>query len=260
MKKEFVVVALLVCVIGFSGFPDGPANRVGLGFTGAPCEDGRVCQGCHAGLNYTQPISSITLTDQLTGEVTQSYKPGRAYIVRISIASTSLIGFTNPRYGMQMTAIDPDFEDVGTWSQPSFNAQISSADVTCGDQVRTYVEHTFASFGKNFSAVWEAPMCSQDTVTFFHIGNAVNGDGGTSGDRGGTGEFTIVPVDLTEHLELTDLDSVNGFYRAIDSITISNTIRDNADVILTASQAISLKPIFEIKVTSQLTIAIDTCN
>ena len=208
LRVVFFLVVLIFFVIVLVSYQDGPANRSGSGFTGAPGEDGRVCENCHLSGFYSLPQTILTLEDALTGQIHQSYKPGREYIITLQVNSSSLGNGSNPRYGMQMTALDEDKMDIGRWSLPSNNAQISYAEVSNTTQMRAYVEHRFPSFTKTFSARWTAPLCTSDTLTFHHIGNAVNGDGEQSGDRGGKGDSTKIYPEIVDFLTFDQNDTL----------------------------------------------------
>ncbi|MFT4566232.1 MAG: hypothetical protein ACI9FN_001187, partial [Saprospiraceae bacterium] len=109
------------------------------------------------------------------------------------------------------------------------------------------------------SGRWKAPLCSTDTITFYHIGNAVNFDMGQSGDRGGNGDSTKFYPELAAYLYLDQLDTLDGTYYAKDSIWTSSNIRDTADVLLYSDEII-LRDSFEVESLSMFQILIDTCQ
>lgn len=238
---------------------DGPANRTGNGYTGAPGENGTVCASCHFFGSYSEPQTILTLTDAITGQLRQSYEPGREYIVSVRVNSNKIGSGSNPRYGMQMTSLDEDNMDIGLWSAPSNNAQISFAQVSNTTQMRAYVEHSLPSFTKIFSARWKAPLCSSDTVIFYHIGNAVNFDGGQSGDKGGNGDSSKFYPELDDVLSFNQRDGLQGVYYAQDSILTSSVIRDSAEVLF-YSDRITLRDSFEVENLSTFQIVTDTCK
>lgn len=256
-KTCLVVLVLLIFVMVFSGYPNGPASTVQSGYTGAPCElDGLVCQNCHlGGFEYGIPNSTISLRDTITGFVTQSYQPGRTYEVTVTI---SAFGF--PSYGMQATALDGNHEDVGMWSGPlTSNTQIADAIVTCGDGVRTYIEHRFASRSP-FQAHWTAPLCSTDPVTFYHIGNAVNGDGQQSGDSGGQKDSTIIYPELQDTISLIAGTDLSGLYRANDIIQLNGITGSGKSVFASANLAISVTKSLQVDQAGILIVDVDTCQ
>ncbi|MFT6807344.1 MAG: hypothetical protein ACJA01_000564 [Saprospiraceae bacterium] len=258
MKIVFSLILLLFGIILMS-YQNGPTNRTGNGYTGAPGEDGQVCADCHFLGFYSEPKTIISLADAITGKIEQSYRSGREYIVSLQVNSNKIGNGPNPRYGMQMTALDEDHMDSGLWAEPSNNAQISFTTVSGSPQVRAYLEHKSPSPSRIFSGRWKAPLCSTDTITFYHIGNAVNFDMGQSGDRGGNGDSTKFYPELAAYLYLDQLDTLDGTYYAKDSIWTSSNIRDTADVLLYSDEII-LRDSFEVESLSMFQILIDTCQ
>ena len=249
----------LLLGITLMSYENGPANRTGNGYTGAPGENGTVCANCHLFGAYSEPQTVLTLKDAITGVIQQSYKPGREYNVSLQVNSFKIGNGSNPRYGMQITALDESNMDIGLWSVPSNNAQISYAEVSNTTQLRAYLEHNMPSFTKTFSARWKAPLCSTDTITFYHIGNAVNFDGSQSGDRGGNGDSTKLFPDLETYLAFSQQDTLSGTYYAHDSISISSIIQDSVDVFL-FSDEITLRDSFEVESLSMFQVLTDTCQ
>jgi len=258
-----IQLSLAFLILSFAmvhmSYNDGPANRVGSGYTGAPGEEGTVCADCHLFGAFSEPQTELTLTDLFTGEVSESYQPGREYIVSLRVNSFKLGNGSNPRYGMQMTALDEGNMDIGQWSMPSTNAQISYAQVSNTTQLRAYLEHKLPSFTKTFTARWRAPLCSSDTITFYHIGNAVNFDQSQSGDKGGQGDSTKFYVEIENTLTFYNTDTLAGTYYATDSIRSSSIVTDSSEVYMYASE-ISLLDSFQVQNESILEVSIDTCQ
>ncbi|WP_320815662.1 choice-of-anchor V domain-containing protein [Flavobacterium sp.] len=149
----------------------GPAAN-GLGDrTGSPVSSS-TCTACHSGGSYS-PSISLNITDN-GGNAVTDYTPGQEY--NLSFQITSANG-TPAGYGMQATALLTNNAAAGTFTTPSLNAQIIPVSS------RSYFEHNARSVTPNFTSKWTAPSVGTGAVTFYFVGNAVNGNGGTSGDQ-----------------------------------------------------------------------------
>lgn len=139
--------------------------------TGGPVASG-TCATCHGGGSYS-PSISLNITDN-GGNAVTDYIPGQEY--NLSFQITSATG-TPGGYGMQATALLANNAAAGTFSTPSSNAQITPLNG------RSYFEHNVRSASATFTSKWTAPASGTGAVTFYFVGNAVNGNGGTSGDQ-----------------------------------------------------------------------------
>jgi hypothetical protein len=147
----------------------GPAAN-GLGdLTGSPVSGG-TCTNCHSGGSYS-PSITLSITDNLSNPVT-NYVAGVEYNLSFTITNSS---GTPAGYGMQATALFANNTAAGTFSTPSSNAQIIPVSG------RSYFEHNVRSTTSTFTSKWTAPSAGNGAVTFYFVGNAVNGSG-TSGD------------------------------------------------------------------------------
>lgn len=148
----------------------GPAAN-GLGDrTGSPISSG-TCSACHSGGAYS-PSITLNITDNLGNPVT-SYIPGAEYNLTFTVNNSS---GTPGGYGMQATALLASNAAAGTFSTPSSNAQIIPVSG------RSYFEHNIRSTSPTFTSKWTAPVAGNGPITFYFIGNSVNGTGGTGGD------------------------------------------------------------------------------
>ncbi len=203
----------------FLGYSGGPAAVQQSGFCGAPCESGLTCGGCHRGSSiFGNTSEDFILLDPMTGDTVVQYLPGYTYKAYVRVISPGQA----PRYGFQATALGCNNQSTGLWSNPGRDTQISTANVDC-ETGRVYIEHTVASFVDTFSAYWTAPLDHCEVVTFYFVGNAVNGDGATTGDRGGFGaskSFLPHPDDGLLCLN----DSINTHYLGYSIIINKGTV------------------------------------
>jgi hypothetical protein len=163
--------------------------------TGSPISSGSTCAQCHGGAAFS-PAIALTITDNGGGTVT-NYTPGEEYNLSFTITNTN---GTPVGYGMQATALQSGNTAAGTFSTPSANAQISSFSS------RSYFEHITMSTSPTFTSKWTAPATNSGAVTFYFTGNAVNGNGSTSGDAPSPAASLV----LNETLSTTDFDFQNN--------------------------------------------------
>ena len=172
MIKNYKRIILLLCVVLMGGLSmytsSGPASPGGNAVTGAPFNGG-TCNNCHGGGSF-----STTITMQLidgSNNVVTTYTPGTAYTLRLTKGGSS------PRLGFQATAaFQGSNTNINGWGAMPANVH----NVVLGG--RNYVEHTTQLNLSVVNIPWTAPA-STTTVVFYAALNAVNNDGGTSGDQ-----------------------------------------------------------------------------
>jgi hypothetical protein len=186
----------------------GPANAGNGGRTGAPGDFG-LCSDCHGGGSFAQPNITLTVTDAGGGTIT-SYVPGTQYNVSFLVSAAS----GSPRFGMQATSLKSTNVSAGVFSLPSSNARISPSGS------RTYFEQSATSTSGTFTGKWTAPAAGSGPVTFYYIGNVVNGTGNTAGDNPTAGKS----LTLTEGLSVDNFDFKNSIK------ILQNPIKDNVSI------------------------------
>lgn len=238
----------------------GRANIASDGNTGAPCEDGLVCGDCHLGGTFGPTTEEFKLIDPISGIEVNRYQPDKLYNVEVTVLTAIPGGASS--YGFQATALDTDNNDVGSWLNPSNAVQISSADIQCdGEQssLRTYVEHVAAVPLNTFNVDWKAPSCDIGDISFYYIGNAVNRDGSTSGDVGGTGSSRTYSSSAEEVITIDESISSDTSLLANAYINISSMISNNSNVVLSASDSVNFFPNLEVSSGSTLCIIQNSC-
>lgn len=197
---------LLLCgatsVWAFSTGP--PASRTAAPAFGIyPVETS--CTGCHSG-TANDPAGKVELLD-----VPFRYNPGQTYPlrVRLSYSLADTTGILNPKWGFELTAINPaDGKGVGTFVTPNPGASplypdsvkiITASSGTFATSGRQYIEQTSFSTRTDlpspveWTVNWTAPLTTPGPVNFYVSGNSANGTGSTSGDHIFTGsEITDV--------------------------------------------------------------------
>ena len=169
LRPLSLTLAALTAALYLSSYSTGPAARntdatsSGLG--------GQACGGCHRGGSFgTQ--TSLTLLDA-EGLPQEAYVPGQTYTLRIDIATDAAPG----GYGFQVLAIDGANAQAGSYGAAPADTRTSQLEG------RTYFEHRRRLSGGAHEIEWTAPAAGTGPVTVYGVGNAVDGNGGTSGDE-----------------------------------------------------------------------------
>lgn len=184
-KRTLVFLLLIGGSLVFINANTGPADRFGVGYTGAPFDNnGSFCSDCHGGGAFT-PIVTVQLLSGST-PVT-SFVPGNNYTVRVTVSSSTGVTF-GTRYGFQIMAVDPDEFDIDNWG--TLPGTMHSTFV--GN--RTYIEHSSPLFSGIINIPWTAPTSGD--VTFYAAGNVVNNDVTPSNDNPTTTSVTFQPNPL----------------------------------------------------------------
>ena len=194
MKKTTYIFAILIsAIILFSSHAGGYAAAEGQGLTGAPGDtklvngDAVTCQSCHNSGSFNPSTTLELLNEAGTAAVTK-YEPTKIYTIRVTInaAAGAPVG-----YGFQMI----DIRKSDNVNSKGFVAtQATGIQLTTLNNGRVYAEHNARSTSKIFNVKWKAPASGTGIVTFYAVGNAVNGNGGTSGDNG----TASIKVDFAE--------------------------------------------------------------
>lgn len=195
MKRKLLVLPLTAVIgaLALSSYSTGPwqtasQNRTGSAGSGtANCSGG----GCH-GANSSNTTVTITVTNA-GGNVVTSYTPGATYTVNISGRNTSAL----TRFGLQSTVVlaAATSTQAGSFtaSSPLAVRTASTPDIVeQTSKITGTVSGGLATYSASYS--WTAPAAGAGTVRFLATLNAVNNDGGTSGDE----PAAATPLDLIE--------------------------------------------------------------
>lgn len=195
MKRKLLVLPLTAAIgaLALSSYSTGPWQNNSLNRTGSAGAGTANCSGggCH-GANSTNTTVTITVTDA-GGNAITSYTPGATYTVNISGRNTSAL----TRFGLQSTVVQAaaTSTQAGTFtaSSPLAVRTASTPDIVeQTSKITGTVSGGVASYAASYS--WTAPAAGAGTVRFLATLNAVNNDGGTSGDE----PAAATPLDLTE--------------------------------------------------------------
>lgn len=194
MKKIIYTFCVMAsALILFTSHSGGFAAVEGQGLTGAPGDtklsngDPKTCQFCHNGGSFN-PKATIDILDEAGVNTVTKYEAGKTYTIRVSVNAGA---GTPGGYGFQLIDIRKSNDANLKGFLPT---QANGIQLTPLGNGRVYAEHSMRSTSKTFDVKWKAPSPSVGTVTFYAVGNAVNGTGGSSGDNG----TAPVKVDLSD--------------------------------------------------------------
>jgi hypothetical protein len=184
MKKGLIFVVLLLSGIGtwalltshttgvLGVYSSGGRAAAGQDRTGGPLSGGSTCSACHGGGNFSPTIN--VLVKDAGGNVVTQYTAGQTYTIEYAVSSS-----TAPEFAFQSVALASGNANAGNFiSTSTSNSRISTLNG------RKYAEQQGASSTGIFTFEWDAPGNSgTGQVTFYSVGLAVNGNGGTSGDQ-----------------------------------------------------------------------------
>ncbi|MBP7808856.1 MAG: T9SS type A sorting domain-containing protein [Bacteroidia bacterium] len=190
MKKLILFILLGIVFTGTTAFIISSGGIVNQ--TGSPGEG--TCASCHAGGGGTTNVS-------ISGSpafVSNQYVPGQTYTININVTNNS---FTKFAFGAEI--LNPSNVNAGNMTTALSGVQI--VNVT-----RKNATHTTAKTGTGaalFQFVWVAPLSG--TATIYAAGNAVDGTGGTGGDRTGNSSLVLSP-DLSAGINEATVSGISG--------------------------------------------------
>jgi hypothetical protein len=153
-------------------YSSGPASS-NIDRTGGPLSGGQTCSSCHSGGSFGTTVTIIVKNSN--GVSVSTYIPGSSYTVEYQVSKAS---GTPAGFGMQSVALGSNQAQAGNFTVVlTPNSKISTLNS------RKYAEHSSISSSGFFSYTWVAPSSNIGNVTFYSVGMAVNGNGGTSGDQ-----------------------------------------------------------------------------
>lgn len=198
MKNCIALFGFLCVCSTFLSNSNGYAGSSGEGLTGAPGDiflsngNAKTCQFCHNTGSFNSAATLSIFDDTGVNAVTQ-YEAGKTYIIRLSVNAAN--GTPNG-YGFQMIDIrKSNNENIKGF----LTTQANGIKLSALPNGRVYAEHSAKSSSKIFDIKWKAPASSIGTVTFYAVGNAVNGNDNMSGDNG-TASVKIDFPSIVSHL------------------------------------------------------------
>jgi len=191
-------------------------------FTGAPGEDS--CIACHVGGSPNEGPGSVYFSS-----VPRNYRPGQQIQVTVTTEQEDAVTF-----GFQMTAIDSEGKEAGTFSIPdteSVEMRIRSGSVA--GKTRSYISHNVNGtipneFGrKSWTFTWTAPERRVGKIGFYVAGNAANSDGSNVGDSIYTNSGSSLAGTATANFDDDGASDISVF-RPSDGVWYSLSSKDSA--------------------------------
>jgi hypothetical protein len=229
-KVKIAIVITAAAVFAFA-FLSGERRSSSVGaassgpspsFTGAPGEDS--CIACHVG----GPANSGTGKVFITG-IPANYRPGQQVQVTVTTEQEDAV-----IYGFQLTAIDSQGNQAGTFSIPQqgpVELQIRGGSV--GGRTRSYISHNIngtipTQFGtRSWNFTWTAPSVRMGRISFYTAGNGANSDGSNVGDYIYTSSTSTLSGTATANFD-GDRASDISVFRPSDGVWHSLSSRNNS--------------------------------
>ena len=145
--------------------------------TGAPGEAN--CTACHSDF----PVNSGSGSVSIAG-LPPNYKPGQQVQITVTTAQFDAI-----IYGFQMTAVDSQGRQAGTFTVPGGSPpQMQILQGLVGSNTRSYIEHTVDGIiptqggSKSWTFTWTAPSTRVGKIGLYAAGNGADSSASPSGD------------------------------------------------------------------------------
>ena len=186
-KKSIILTGLLgLLFFALKSDIDGPAHHGHGDITGAPVGTAGHCQtsSCH-GPNNPLTIVQLQVLDTATMLPITTYNAWQTYLVTIKGDATAVTS-SLPGFGFQVSAVLGNHTLAGSYIIPAAAAHnihtFACGATTVVEQTNTLSPDTAGINKYSVQFYWTAPPAMSDSVKFFTLLNAVNGDGGKPGD------------------------------------------------------------------------------
>lgn len=200
LKKLFIIFLgiNLFCASYILKDATGRANA-----TGAPGETTCAGGGCHNGGSSATKGVTISATPSFSNG---DYYPDSIYTVSVTIGA---VGFS--KFGFGCEVLTTSNVNSGTLQLPGSGAKIISS-------TRKNVTHNTPKSGTNqaiFTFGWKAPSQGTGKTTIYVCGNAVNGNGSTSGDLPIPASLSLTEAVVTSTVDTTNTSGLKENIRNI---------------------------------------------
>lgn len=204
------VGAIVVCTAFVVKYSTGKTDS-----TGSPGEN--TCASCHSGGSGTT-ITNVFFNPSVSSG---SYTPNQTYTVIVNVTNNAYNNF-----GFACEILNSStLSNAGTMSNPGSGVQFLTG--ANGRMVATHTAVKTGTGSAQFTFEWTAP--SSGNITLYATGNAVNGNGNTTGDKPSSFTLSLSP----------DLTSVPFSASSFSSVLIyPNPIKDIANIQFNANKNI----------------------
>ncbi|HPQ09097.1 MAG TPA: T9SS type A sorting domain-containing protein [Bacteroidia bacterium] len=211
------------------------------GYTGSPSES--TCTACHGGGSGTTMVN-VSFNPAIPSG---SYTPNQTYTVTVTVSNNAYSKFG---FGCEILNVSTN-ANIGT--MPSAGTGVTFKTAGNGRKNAVHSTPKSGTGSASFSFVWTAP--STGNAVLYAIGNAVNGNGSTSGDKvSSTYSLSLVPDVTGVALNESHIQNL---------VVFPNPIKDYVNVQFSASTSLNNvsfsiidlngKTVFEKKMTSVAT-------
>lgn len=179
--KFMTCFSLLLCSLGVYAWVTTPPPAAGHktlssglppeGYTGA---NGQYCNSCHSTNNLNTEGGSI----MVNGLPTTSYEPGKTYTFSITITHAQP---NRSKWGFSIIALNKAGARAGSFGSTSANAIINGEELSHADAPATSLQASYTFSELSYTAPTQ-PGPDDETISFYYVANAANGNGSTSGD------------------------------------------------------------------------------
>lgn len=142
------------------------------GYTGATT--GQTCRTCHGG----NPLNANGGGSVVISGLPETYTPGTTYNFSVAITHGSA---DRKQWGFAVKAVGSTGTSTGTFSSLNNNAKLLSGGEEIGHKIAPFQEGATYTFNNLQWTAPSSPLSTEQTVTFYVVGNAANG-GGDNGD------------------------------------------------------------------------------
>ena len=235
MKKTLTTLVLFAAILtGTSAYILKSSNGI-AGQTGSPGENTCGAPGCHGGGSSSSQDVTITASPSFTAD---QYMADSTYQISVQV---NALGFS--RFGFGCEILDSLNANAGTIQTPGTGVKFLNYS---GRRNAVHTTPKVAANGATFTFQWVAP--SEGRANFYVCGNAVNGNGNTSGDLPIPFSMFLYPAPVThtidtvviidnivkQKMNTTELkiypnpvaDFANLSYKLVKTTTVSVTLID----------------------------------
>jgi hypothetical protein len=232
MKKLiYPILSLTFLAIIFLNSSSGPALARNQGYTGAPIKGSTsselTCKTCHNNETFGA-TGKLETFDSIGTTAVTSYQPNKVYTIRLTISTTT---GTPSGYGFQMIDLfKSDSTNVKGFLVKEKQAADIGIDATTAGRV--YAEHNAILTLNIINVKWRAPAAGKGIVSFYGIGNAVNGGGSSGGDN----PTASLKIDFKE-----STSAVNDLATKVTINIAPNPTSDRAEIFLSSKESRNLQ-------------------
>jgi len=168
------------------------------GRTGSPGES--TCTACHGGGSGTTVVN-ISAIPAFTSN---QYVPGTTYTVNVTVTNNS---YSNFGFGCEILDASSN-TNAGTMTTPLTGVKFLTA--SNGRKNAVHSSPKSGTGSATFSFVWTAPT-GTNNIVIYAAGDAVNGNGSTSGDAVGSKSLSLSANTTTGIKEITNNVKINVY-------------------------------------------------